>query len=150
MAAISSRYARALVEVVLEQKIGPDLAVQQVNSLVDVIRESSELRKIWESPSVPPEQKRRLLDAIASKMNLSRTVRNFYAVLIDHQRIPIVEQIARQFEVELDAQLGFAEAQVTSAPLSLALSKSRSEGIELTPSPSARERVGVRVRRVHE
>jgi F-type H+-transporting ATPase subunit delta len=115
MAAISSRYARALVEVVLEQKIGPDLAVQQVNSLVDVIRESSELRKIWESPSVPPEQKRRLLDAIASKMNLSRTVRNFYAVLIDHQRIPIVEQIARQFEVELDAQLGFAEAQVTSA-----------------------------------
>jgi F-type H+-transporting ATPase subunit delta len=115
MAAIASRYARALVEVVLEQKIEPNSAIQQVNSIVQAVRESGDLRKIWESPGVPAAQKRRLLDAIASQMSVSRPVRNFYAVLIDHQRIPMVQQIARQFEVELNAQLGFAEAQVTSA-----------------------------------
>jgi len=113
MAAVASRYARALVDVVLEQKI--DGAVEQVNSIVDAIKENDKLRKVWEAPDIPADQKRRLLDAIGSRLGLSRTVRNFFAVLIDHQRIPMVEQIARQFEVELDAALGIAEAQVSSA-----------------------------------
>jgi F-type H+-transporting ATPase subunit delta len=46
-------------------------------------------------------------------------MRNFFAVLIDHGRIPMVAQIARQFEAELNRQLGFAEADITSSrPLS--------------------------------
>jgi len=115
MAAVASRYARALVDVVMEQKIDPMAAVQQVNSIVAAIKESPDLRKVWEAPDIPADQKRNLLDAIAKQAELSRTVRNFFAVLIDHQRIAMVEQIARQFEVDLDAELGFAEAQVTSA-----------------------------------
>ena len=119
MAAVASRYARALVDVVMEQKIDPTTAVQQVNSIVEAIKESADLRKVWEAPDVPAAQKRNLLDAIGRQVGLSRTIRNFFAVLIDHQRIAMVEQIARQFEIDLDAELGFAEAQVTSArPLS--------------------------------
>lgn len=115
MAAIANRYARALAEVVLEQKIPPDAAVQQVNILVDAVRESVQLRRVWESPAVPAEQKRRLLDAIVAQTGASRAVRNFFAVLIDHQRIPMLERIARQFETELNARLGFVEAEVSSA-----------------------------------
>jgi len=119
VAAVASRYARALVEVVLKQKIDPASAVEQVNAVVDAVRESAELRKVWESPAIPADQKRGLLDAVVSYTGASRPVRNFFAVLIDHQRIPMLRQIARQFEVELNAQLGFAEAEVTSArPLS--------------------------------
>ncbi len=115
MAAVASRYARALVDVVLEQKIDPAAAVQQVNSIIGAIKESDDLRKVWEAPDIPADQKRKLLDAIGAQVGLTRMIRNFFAVLIDHQRIAMVEQIARQFEVELDAELGFAEAQVTSA-----------------------------------
>lgn len=115
MAAIASRYARALVDVVMAQKIDPAAAVQQVNSIVGAVQESADLRKVWEAPDIPAAQKRNLLDAIGKQVGLSRTVRNFFAVLIDHQRIAMVEQIARQFEIELDTELGFAEAQITSA-----------------------------------
>ena len=115
MAAVASRYARALVDVVMGQKIDPAAAVQQVNSIVAAIKESDELRKVWEAPDIPANQKLRLLDAIGAQVGLSRTVRNFFAVLIDHQRIAMVEHIARQFETELDTELGFAEAQITSA-----------------------------------
>ncbi len=115
MAAVASRYARALVDVVMEQKLDPSASLQQVNSIVAAIQESVELRKVWEAPDIPADQKRNLLDAIGAQAGLSRTVRNFFAVLIDHQRIAMVEQIARQFEIDLDAQMGFAEAQVTSA-----------------------------------
>jgi F-type H+-transporting ATPase subunit delta len=115
MAAVASRYARALVDVVMQQKIDPSVALQQVNSIVATIKESPDLRKVWEAPDIPAAQKRNLLDAIGQQVGLLRTIRNFFAVLIDHQRIAMVEKIARQFEVELDTELGFAEAQVTSA-----------------------------------
>jgi len=35
-------------------------------------------------------------------------------VLIDHRRIPFLEPIIAQLERELDARMGFAEAQITS------------------------------------
>jgi F-type H+-transporting ATPase subunit delta len=119
MAAIASRYARALVEVVLEQKIDPDVARQQLNAIVSAVRENNELRRVWESPAIPPEQKRAVLDAIAGQVSVAKPIRNFVAVLIDHRRIAMLEDMAKQFDIELDAQLGLAEAEVASArPLS--------------------------------
>jgi F-type H+-transporting ATPase subunit delta len=115
MAAVSSRYARALVEVVLEQRIDGDVARQQLNSIAEAVRESVDLRRVWESPAVPAEQKRAVLDGIVVQMNAFKAIRNFIAVIIDHRRIPMLDDIARQFAVELDAQLGFAEAEISSA-----------------------------------
>ncbi len=127
MAAIASRYARALVEVVLEQKIEPATAVQQVNDMVGAVGESDQLRMVWESPAIPAEQKRKLLDAIASQSGTLRPIRNFFAILIDHGRIPMLAQIARQFETELNTQLGFVEADITS---SRQLSTEEKQGLE--------------------
>lgn len=115
MAAVSSRYARALVEAVLEQKLDSGLARQQLNSIAEAVRESGDLRRVWESPAISAEQKRKVLDAIAGQMGAFQAVRNFIAVIIDHRRIPMLDAIVRQFGVELDAQLGFVEAQVSSA-----------------------------------
>ena len=115
MAAISSRYARALVEVVLEQRIDADLARQQLNSIAEAVRESVELRRVWESPAVPAEQKRAVLDGIVGQISAFKAIRNFIAVIIDHRRIPMLDEIARQFAVELDAQLGLVEADISSA-----------------------------------
>ena len=119
MAAIASRYARALVEVVLEQKINPDIARQQLNAIVNAVHESAELRRVWESPAVSAEQKRAVLDAIVQQIGVAKPIRNFVAILIDHRRIAMLDDVARQFDSELNAQLGLAEAEVSSArPLS--------------------------------
>ena len=119
MAAIASRYARALVEVVLEKKIDAAAAIQQVHDMVATVEQSQELRMVWESPAISADHKRAVLDSIARQAGLLRPIRNFFAVLIDHGRIPMLEQIARQFETELNTQLGFVEADITSSrPLS--------------------------------
>ena len=114
MAAVASRYARALVDVVVEQKIDPATAVQQLHDMVATVGENEQLRVVWESPAIPAAQKRALLDAIAGRAGTLRPIRNFIAILIDHGRIPMLAQIARQFETELNNQLGFAEADITS------------------------------------
>ncbi len=119
MAAVASRYARALVEVLLEQKADTDIARQQLQAIVDAVEENDDLRRVWESPAILPEQKRAVLDGIAAQINALKPIRNFMAVVIDHRRIGMLKDIARQFEVELDKELGFTEVEVSSArPLS--------------------------------
>jgi F-type H+-transporting ATPase subunit delta len=128
MAAIASRYARALVDVILEQKIDGDTARQQLKAIAAAVHESVELRKVWESPAISPEQKRAVLDAITQQIGVLKPIRNFIAVLIDHRRIAMLDDMVRQFEVELDAQLGFTEAQISSARPLAANEKSELEG----------------------
>jgi F-type H+-transporting ATPase subunit delta len=115
MAAIASRYARALVEVVLADKINGDTARQQLRSIVEAVHESDQLRRVWESPAISADQKRAVLDAIVKQIGVVKPIRNFIAVLIDHRRIPMLDDMVRQFEIELDAQLGFTEAEISSA-----------------------------------
>src|SRR5260370_23964969 len=89
--------------------------VQQGTDMVATVAESKQLRMVWESPAIAAEQKRAVLDAIAGQSGTLRPIRNFFAVLIDHGRIFMLAQIVRQFEAELNRQLGFVEATVTSA-----------------------------------
>jgi F-type H+-transporting ATPase subunit delta len=56
-----------------------------------------------------------VLDVIAERDGISKQVRNLVAVLIDHRRVHFLEPIIRQLEKELDARLGIAEADITSA-----------------------------------
>src|SRR3954470_16916873 len=115
MSVVTSRYARALAEVVFERKLDPMQIMQEMRSLVDLVRATPDLKRVWETPSVPNEQKRSLLDALGGRIGLSRPVRNFMAVLIDHHRIPQLEEIARSFEHELNERLGMAEVEIVSA-----------------------------------
>jgi F-type H+-transporting ATPase subunit delta len=115
VASVTSRYARAFADVVIDLKLVVDDVRKELRSVVEMVESSRELRTVWESPAIPHEQKLRLLDALSSQMGLVTAVRNFVAVLIDHGRIPMLRQIARQFEIELNQRLGFTEAEITSA-----------------------------------
>jgi F-type H+-transporting ATPase subunit delta len=115
MASVASTYAQALADVVVEKRLDGAGTAQQLRALRALLARHEELRRVWENPSVPAEQKRAVLDAIALREGISSPVRNFVAVLIDHQRISMFDVILREFEHELDARLGFAEAQITTA-----------------------------------
>jgi len=124
MSAVASRYARAFADVVLDKKLDAKQVTEELNAIVELYRSNLELRRVWESPAIPAEQKRRLLDAIIERSAMLRPMRNCVAVLIDHGRISEVEQIARQFQTELNHRLGIVEAEVTSArPLAEAESR---------------------------
>jgi F-type H+-transporting ATPase subunit delta len=115
MAAVSSRYARAFADVVIDLKLDVNAIQQQLHALLDIIQGSEELRNVWENPAIPAEQKHKLLDAIVARAGMVRQVRNLIAVLIDHGRIAALEHIVRQFEADINRRLGIAEADVTSA-----------------------------------
>ena len=115
MASVASTYARAFADVVLDARLDANRATGGLRRIVALLAESIELRRVWENPAVPGAQKRRLLDAIVKREGIERHVRNLVAVLIDHRRLPFLERITAYLEKELDARLGFAEADITSA-----------------------------------
>ncbi|MBV8476135.1 MAG: ATP synthase F1 subunit delta [Acidobacteria bacterium] len=115
MSAVTRRYARAFVDVVLHGHLDADGVFEELRTIAATHQMSPELRKVWASPAVAAEQKRGLLDAIAAREGISRATRNFIAVLIDHRRIALLDEVLEDFKKQLSSRLDFAEAEITSA-----------------------------------
>ncbi len=115
MASVASTYARAFADVVFSAHLDANRAVGGLRRIASLLEESQDLRRVWENPAVPAEQKRNLLDAIVRREGIEHHVRNLMAVLIDHRRVQFLARIIEQLKKELDARMGIAEAQVTSA-----------------------------------
>jgi F-type H+-transporting ATPase subunit delta len=115
MAAFASRYARAFADVVTAHRLDVAKVTAELNSFVTMIEQTPELLNVWTNPSVPEDQRIKLLDAIVAREGVSKQTRNFIAVLIGHRRIASIADIARSFQTEMDERMGFAEAEITSA-----------------------------------
>jgi len=115
MASVTNTYARAFADAVFDMHLDPATTLREAQAVAELVGESKELREVWETPSITPEQKRAVLDAIVAREGISHAVRNFVAVVIDHRRTNFLGAIVKQFELELDQRMGFAEAEITSA-----------------------------------
>jgi F-type H+-transporting ATPase subunit delta len=115
VASVTNTYARAFADVVFDGRLDGNRILAEIQSLADLVASSKELREVWETPAIPAEQKRAVLDALVKRENFSRPVRNFVAVLIDHGRVGFLDPIVKQFERELYLRMGFADAEITSA-----------------------------------
>jgi F-type H+-transporting ATPase subunit delta len=115
LASVASTYARAFADVVFSAHLDANRAVGGLRRIAGLLAESADLRRVWENPAVPADQKRKLLDAIVHREGIEHHVRNLTAVLIDHRRVQFLGRIIEQLKKELDARMGFAEAHITSA-----------------------------------
>src|SRR6266576_2607475 len=114
MASVTSIYGRALADVVFEKKLDGGKILAELRTLSALLHANPDLRRVWENPAIAAEQKRGVLDAIATREGISQPVRNFVAILIDHRRMHFFDAIVKQLQQELDVRMGFAEAEVTS------------------------------------
>ena len=115
MASVINIYARAFADVVIANHLDVQKTLAEAQQIAGFAAENNILREVWEAPSIPAEQKRAVLDAIVRKTGTSKPVRNFVAVLIDKQRIRLLNEVVAQFAQELNLRLGLAEAEITTA-----------------------------------
>jgi len=115
MASVVGAYARAFADVVMSGKLDPARMLEQLYATEMLLEQSEPLRRVLENPSIASDRKLAVLDAIAQRMGLVRPVRNFIAVLTDHRRLPLLSDIVKQVEQELNDRLGIADAEVRSA-----------------------------------
>jgi F-type H+-transporting ATPase subunit delta len=117
MAAVASRYARALTDVIFSAKLDAAKTVQDLKDMNATLHSSKELRFAWESPAIPQEKKLKLLDKVAGQAGLAKQVRNFIAILIDQRRLNLLPEMIAQVQAQVNERLGFADAEVMSSRL---------------------------------
>jgi F-type H+-transporting ATPase subunit delta len=112
--AVAQRYAAALADVALQHKIA-DKAKDDLASFENAFFSSPDLRNFLESPAIAEHAKQKAIEEIAAKMELSAAVGNFIRLIVRHRRTEMLREIQQAFQQELNARLGIAEAEVTSA-----------------------------------
>ncbi len=115
--AVVSRYANALVDVVLsaESGISAEQALQQLRDFDAAVRSSADLRNVLASPAISITRKRLVIKDIAKAIGASDIVRNFVLVVNDHRRAAGISAILDAFEKAIYERMGFIAAEVRSA-----------------------------------
>jgi F-type H+-transporting ATPase subunit delta len=127
MASVAIAYARAFADVVMEAHLNADEVQKQLDNFLGIWWESDDLREVFLDPSFPADQKVAILDKLNERLGMSQQVRNFMAVLIQHDRMDVLGEILDEYRKETDRRLGISEIQVTTAR---ALEADERRGIE--------------------
>ncbi len=109
------KYANAFAQVVTWHNLDVAAAQQQMKDFAATLDASKELREILADPSVPSAQKLSVLDALAERIGMMREVRNFIAIIMDHERLSSLNEIIATYDAVADTKGGIAEAEVTTA-----------------------------------
>ncbi|HUE80882.1 MAG TPA: ATP synthase F1 subunit delta [Pyrinomonadaceae bacterium] len=111
---VARRYAVALADVAIAN--GEERAVQEeLIGWEKMIDSSPMLKEVFANPTVPYEQKRKLLEELIERTKLRNTTANFFRVLLKNQRLTDLSEIIKRFAFVLDERSGVVAAEVTTA-----------------------------------
>lgn len=118
--AVSLRYARALVDALTGQKTGatPEMLAKipaQLDAFEALLEENTELRILFSTPAISAAKKRAVLAELAPRLELEPLTKNFLSVVIQHDRMNLLGEIAAAFRTLLDERTGVAVAEITTA-----------------------------------
>ncbi len=115
MATYTLRYARAFEQVTSAQNLDVDAVRAQLHDFSATFDGSRELREFLLNPSLQQPDKLKVLDAVAGRIGMDKTVRNFIAVLMDHQRLNALHEIVAEYELLADQAKGIGDVEIVSA-----------------------------------
>jgi F-type H+-transporting ATPase subunit delta len=111
---VARRYAVALADVVTSRGEATEVR-EELSAWEEMMRTNAQLLEVFRHPTIPYDQKRRVLDALISRARVRPTTANLLQVLLQNHRLADLSEINRQFTQELDRRAGVVTAQVTTA-----------------------------------
>ena len=112
--ALARRYAAAMAEVAMEKKSAQRVRADFA-SFVEAFYSVADLKNFLESPAIDIEVKQKVIKSLAEKMQLDGNVANFIHLIVMHGRTELLREIENAVGEELNARMGIAQAEVTSA-----------------------------------
>jgi len=113
MSVAASRYAKALLDVLYPAKA--EVGREQLLQFSSVLSQQADARLLLENPTVPVEKRKGLVNTIGDALGLDPPIRNFLGLLIERNRLKLLDEIISTYEKFLDEKLGIVRARVTSA-----------------------------------
>lgn len=115
MAAFVSRYASAFADVVTAARLDSAAIDQKLHDFLATWEGSGELREFFENPAIAVTDKVAVLDKLNAKLGMQKELRNLIAVLISHDRIKNVVEVAEAYRRLLQEQMGIRPAEIVTA-----------------------------------
>ncbi|CAK7037574.1 MAG: ATP synthase subunit delta [Desulfovibrio sp.] len=110
------RYAKALFDLAKASgldamnKSGEDIA-----SLAALVKESADLSRLFADPLFSAEEKRKVITALADRLETGAMVRDFFYLLADKHRLPLTIKIADEYQALADEENGILRGELVSA-----------------------------------
>lgn len=115
--AVAKRYAKALFALAKEQS-RLEAVGRELETVIEVFDGNRELREFLGRPGTPTASKRETVARIAARLELSKLVRDFVALLAMRGRVGHLREIGTAYAEFLDADRGRVRARVrTVVPL---------------------------------
>lgn len=110
----ADRYAKALFEVVLAEA-DPDRVGRELASVAGLARTHAELARALTHPAIPPQAKRRLVEAIAVRLELTPALRKLLLLMADRDRLGLLPELEETYRDRLRQYRRIVQAHVTTA-----------------------------------
>ena len=112
---VARRYAGALFDVA-GRNGDAGKPEQDLRSFVDLVQGSPELRRVFETPAVPPQKKRAIVDALVAKIGpIDPEVGRLLRMLAERDRLALLPAIADAYVERLMVSRRVMTAEVTTA-----------------------------------
>jgi F-type H+-transporting ATPase subunit delta len=111
---VARRYAAALADVVTARGEAQEVR-QELNDWEKMIRSNEQLLEVFRNPTIPYEQKRKVLSQLIARTHVRPTTANFLQVLLQNHRLAELGEVNKRFAQVLDERSGVVSAEVTTA-----------------------------------
>lgn len=111
---VAKRYAKALLEIGREDGNYEQYG-QQLGAVVALFELSPDLESVLTNPSFDLDSRKKVLETLLGKLELSPIINNFFRLLIDRGRIGETRNIKLVYDKLLDQVNGITRAEVTTA-----------------------------------
>ncbi|MFA5908960.1 MAG: ATP synthase F1 subunit delta [Vicinamibacterales bacterium] len=115
----ANRYAKALFDVVVEEKNDLAQVDRDLQAVVAMMHESPELASAAGRSGVTAAARKSLMEAVADKMGLATPVKKLLVLLAESRKLNLIPDLSAAYQERLLAHQNIVRADVTSAaPLS--------------------------------
>jgi len=112
--ASAARYARALFDVALKES-DPVQIERDLAAFADLMSSNAELHGAFTNPAVPASAKRRIAEALGTRLNAAPPTRKLFGLLADRDRLAIVPDLLAIYRERLMEHQQVVRAEVTTA-----------------------------------
>lgn len=92
-----------------------EAGLEQLQRFASWLNEEPDARRLLENPTMSGDRRSRLLKEIGSALEFERRISNFIRILVDKNRLELLDEIIDAYRKLLDDRLGIVRAVVTGA-----------------------------------
>lgn len=123
----ASRYARALIDVALQERADLDRIHQELTAFADLFQRHAQLEKVLLNPGVPIQRKRAAVVELTTRAKTSTIVSKLLALLAERDRLILLPDLIASYAERLLDYRKVVRAEVTTAA---PLAPDKSQAIE--------------------